>query len=90
MVTAASVQDRDGANSLLAICRHQCSRSRYIWADGAYADPLVDWVRVLRPRRLSRLEMTKRFDAAKALEVIPKRWMVESSHSSYPSPDTCL
>src|SRR5687768_15488682 len=51
VVTAASVQDRDGAKPLLALLRHKYARVRHIWADGAYAGPLVDWVRALRPQR---------------------------------------
>jgi putative transposase len=35
VVTAASVQDRDGAKQLLEILRHQYARLRHIWADGA-------------------------------------------------------
>jgi putative transposase len=77
VVTAASVQDRDGAKQLLAILRHKYSRLRRIWADGAYAGPLVDWVKVLRPPRPIRLEITKRSDAIKGFVVIPKRWIVE-------------
>ena len=77
VVTAASVQDRDGAKPVLAVLRHQFSRLRRIWADGAYAGPLVDWVWSLRPWRKVRLEITKRSDTAKGFEVIPKRWIVE-------------
>lgn len=77
VVTAASVQDRDGAKQLLEILRHQCSRLRHIWADGADAGPLADWVRALRPQRPIRLEITKRSDRAKGFVVIPNRWMVE-------------
>jgi putative transposase len=76
-VTAASVQDRDGAQQVLAVLRHQCSRLRHIWADGAHAGALVDWVWSLRSRRKVRLEITKRSDAAKGFAVIPKRWIVE-------------
>jgi putative transposase len=50
---------------------------RHIWADGAYAGPLVDWVRALRPQRPIRLEITKRSDRLKGFVVIPKRWIVE-------------
>jgi putative transposase len=50
---------------------------RHIWADGAYAGPLVDWVKALRPQRLIRLEITKRSHLAKGFVVIPKRWIVE-------------
>jgi putative transposase len=77
VVTAASVQDRDGAKQLLAILRHQYWRLRHIWADGAYAGPLVDWVRALRPQRPIRLEIAKRCDTIQGFVVIPKRWIVE-------------
>jgi putative transposase len=77
VVTAASVQDRDGAKQILDILRHKFSRLQHIWADGAYAGPLVDWVRTLRPQRPIRLEMTQRSDAIKGFVVIPKRWIVE-------------
>ena len=77
VVTAASGPDRDGAKQVLAVLRHQFSRRRHIWADGAYAGALVDWVWSLCSRRKVRLEITKRSDTAKGFEVIPKRWMVE-------------
>jgi putative transposase len=77
VVTAANVQDRDGAKSVLAVLRHKFSRLRHIWADGAYAGSLVDWVRELRRYRPIRLEITKRSDAVKGFVVIPKRWVVE-------------
>jgi putative transposase len=76
-VTAASVQDRDGAKPLLDILRHKYWRRRHIWADGASVGPLVDWVRARRARRPIGLEMTKRADALKGLAVTPKRWIVE-------------
>jgi putative transposase len=77
VVTAANVQDRDGAKSILAVLGHKFSRLRHIWADGAYAGPLVDWVRALRPQWPIRLEITKRSDRIKGFVVIPKRWIVE-------------
>jgi putative transposase len=77
VVTAASVQDRDGAKQLLDILRHRFSRLRQLWADGAYAGPLVSWVRALLPQRPIRLEITKRSDKTKGFIVIPKRWIVE-------------
>jgi putative transposase len=77
VVTAASVQDRDGAKQVLAVLRHKFSRRRRIWADGAYAGALVDWVWSLRSWRKVHLEITKRSDTAKGFEVIPKRWIVE-------------
>ncbi len=77
VVTAASVQDRDGAKQLLRGIRPRFSRLRHIWADGAYAGPLVEWVKALRPHRPIRLEMAQRTDAIKGFVVIPKRWIVE-------------
>ena len=77
VVTAASVQDRDGAKQVLEVLRHQFSRLRRIWADGAYAGALVDWVWSLRSWRKVRLEITKRSATAQGFEVIPKRWVVE-------------
>ena len=41
VVTAANGQDRDGAKSLLEVLRHQFSRLRLTWADGAYAGDLL-------------------------------------------------
>lgn len=77
VVTAASVQDRDAAKQLLEMLRHRYMRLRHIWADGAYAGPLVEWVKRLRPQRPIRLEIIKRSDVAKGFVVIPKRWIVE-------------
>jgi putative transposase len=77
VVTAASVQDRDGAKRLRAILWQQFSRLRRSWADGAYAGALVDWVWALRPWRPIRLEITRRSKTAQGFEVIPKRGIVE-------------
>jgi putative transposase len=77
VVTAASVQGRDGAKQLLDLLRRKYGRLRHIWADGAYAGPLVDWVRTLRPQRPIRLEIAKRCHRIEGFVVIPKRWVVE-------------
>jgi putative transposase len=77
VVTAASVQDRDGAKQLLAILRHQFSRLQLIWADQAYAGALVTWVWALRPWRKVRLEIVKRPAEAQGFQLLPKRWIVE-------------
>jgi len=77
VVTAASVQDRDGAKSPLEVLRHQFSRLRRIWADQAYAGPLVDWVRGLHIHRPMYLEIVPRSSVAKGFTVLPKRWIVE-------------
>ena len=77
VVTAASVQDRDGAVSLLDVLRHRFSRLRVIWADQAYAGELIAWVWGLRPWRKVRLEIVKRPDGIKGFLLLPKRWIVE-------------
>jgi putative transposase len=77
VVTAANVQDSDGARQLLEGIRPTFSRLRHIGADGAYAEPVVDRVKALRPQQPLRLGITKRSGAIKGLVVIPKLWIVE-------------
>jgi putative transposase len=77
VVTAASVQDRDGAMSMLADLRHRFSRMRLIWADQAYAGDLVAWLWSLRPWRNIRLAIVKRPEGIKGFLLLPKRWIVE-------------
>jgi putative transposase len=77
MVTAASVQDRDGAMQLLDVRRHTCSRLRLIWADQAYAGDLIAWLWALRPWRNIRLDMVRRPEGTKGFLLLPKRWIVE-------------
>jgi transposase len=80
VVTAASVQDRDGALSLLASLRHHFSRLRLIWADQAYAGDLAAWLWGLRPWRKVRLAIVRRPEGITGFLLLPQRWMVESSH----------
>ena len=54
VVTAASVQDRDGARLLFQRLSGACKKLRLIWVDGAYRGQLMEWVAshmrfVLRP-----------------------------------------
>jgi putative transposase len=77
VVTAASVQDRDGAMQLLDVLRHTFSRLRLIWADQAYAGDLIPWLWTLRPWRKIRLAIVKRPEGTKGFLLLPKRWIVE-------------
>jgi putative transposase len=77
VVTAADVQDRVGATSLLDVLRHRFARLCVIWADQAYAGDLIAWVWALRPRRRVRLEIVKRPEGIKGFLLLPKRWIVE-------------
>jgi putative transposase len=76
-VTAASLQDRDGAKLLLPRIAHPFSQVRLIWADGASVGDLVVWVWALRPRRNVRIEIVQRPEGAKGFQLLPKRWVVE-------------
>ena len=74
LVTAASVQDRDGARPLLEQLAAACRRVRLVWADGGYAGTLLDWART---RFTITLEIVKRTDDMKGFVVLPRRWVVE-------------
>ena len=76
-VLPADVQDRDGAKAVLGALKAPFCWVKKVWADGAYAGPLVEWVAGLRSRRPVELEIVKRSDDAVGFEVIAKRWIVE-------------
>ncbi|MEU1599889.1 transposase [Streptomyces sp. NPDC005708] len=48
LVTAANVQDRDGARPALEFLRDLYERIVLVWADGGYAGRLVDWAKERR------------------------------------------
>ena len=76
LVTAASVQDRDGAKPLLWNLRKAFPSVRLAWADGGYAGKLVAWARTkLRPKLT--LEIVRRPDDLHSFQVLPRRWVVE-------------
>lgn len=74
IVTAASVQDRDGARPLLDQLIASCRRIRLVWADGGYAGKLLDWART---RLKITLQIVKRSNTATGFVVLPRRWVVE-------------
>ncbi len=45
VVTAASVQDRDGAKLVLKKVKAQFSPLQLLWAEGAYKGHVIDWVK---------------------------------------------
>jgi len=77
MITAAAVQDRHAAKTLIQFLAAMCGRLQLIWADGGYLGALAQWVRRLRPFGKLRLEIVRRCDRAKGFEVLPKRCIVE-------------
>lgn len=74
VVTAASVQDRDGARTLLRRLPGACKKLRRIWVDGGYRGQLLDWV---AKHCRCRLQVVLRSDAQKGFVVLPRRWVVE-------------
>jgi DDE family transposase len=70
IVTAASVQDRDGAFRLLALLRERFSTISLIWADGGYAGRLVSWA--CQVLALS-VTIIKRSDDTTGFAVVPRR-----------------
>jgi putative transposase len=77
VVTAANVQDRDAAMTLLDPLRSKFARLRLIWADQAYGGDLLVWVWALRPWRTLRLDIVKRPEGTPGFLLLPKRWIVE-------------
>lgn len=77
MVTAANVQDRDGARTLLSILTNKFRRLRVIWADGAYAGTLPTWVPGLRKWGKVRVEIVRKAKGQRGFAVVPWRWIVE-------------
>lgn len=74
VVTGASTQDRDGARILFRKVKQQFSRLQHIWADGAYAGTLIDWV---KEQCEWVLEVVSRSPDTKGFQVLPRRWVVE-------------
>jgi putative transposase len=73
LVTAASVQDREGAKELLLKLRKQLQTVQLIWADSGYSGALVSWV---KEHIRAILLIVKRLKAA-GFHVLPRRWVVE-------------
>jgi putative transposase len=74
VVHAASLQDRDGAKLVFARIKGQFTRLKLIWADGAYAGQLVEWVKNTCGWLL---EIVRRNQGAKGFQLLPRRWVVE-------------
>ena len=74
VVTAANVQDRDGARLVLALLKDRFPRLVLIWADAAYAGQLIEWVASFANWVLC---IVKKPDGQRGFAVQPKRWIVE-------------
>ena len=74
VVSAASVQDRDGAKLVFLKIKDTIERLCLIWADGAYAGDLIDWVKDECGWKLEKKRGPK---GAKGFVVRPWLWIVE-------------
>jgi len=82
LVTAGSVQDRDGGRVLLRMLFERIKKSKFsrwcrlklIWADGAYRGELVDWVKRTWGWTL---DIVQKLAGQRGFQVLPKRWIVE-------------
>lgn len=74
IVHGADVQDRDGARLVVKIASKSLPKLQIVWADGAYAGQLIEWVKQTCGWLLT---IVKRSDDATGFEVLPKRWIVE-------------
>lgn len=74
VVTAASVQDRDGGLRLLVRLRERLSTVALVWADGGYAGRLVTFAATVLAITVT---VVKRCDDLAGFKVIPRRWVVE-------------
>jgi transposase len=78
LVTAASLQDRDGGRLVLDRARMKMPSIALVWADGGYPGGCVDFA-----RRLLRITVTivKKPEGQRTFEVLPRRWVVERTLS---------
>lgn len=78
LVTAASVQDRDGGRAVLARANGAMPSLGLVFADGGYAGKLVDWAK--RRLRLV-LDIVRKPEGQRGFAVLPRRWVVERTLS---------
>lgn len=80
-VTAANVQDRDGARELLGNFYRaffESFRLKRIWADAGYGGALIAWTQMAFAWVL---EIVRRDRQQTGFAVLPKRWLVERTFS---------
>ncbi len=74
VVHPANIQDRDGARLAMMRLVGRFPRLKRVWADGAYAGKLVQWVRNVCGWDL---ELVRRPPGQHTFEILPRRWIVE-------------
>ncbi len=78
LVSAASLQDRDGGRRVLDRARMAMPSIALVWADGGYAGQLVAWV--AQHLRIV-LDIVRKPAGQQGFEVLPRRWVVERTLS---------
>ncbi len=78
MVTAASVQDRDGGRGVLKALHSALSSVRHVFADGGYRGQLVA---VAKSAWGIVVEVVKKPAEQIGFAVLPRRWVVERTFS---------
>jgi transposase len=78
LVTAASLQDRDGGRLVLSRARIAMPSIVLVWADGGYAGRLVAFARQFL--RMT-LQIVRKPAGQCTFEVLPRRWVVERTLS---------
>ena len=73
-VTAASVQDRDGARPVVTQVMAEHPTIAHAWADSAYSSSFQDWA--AKEHGLS-VEIVSKLEGQKGFKVQPRRWVVE-------------
>jgi transposase len=74
LVTAASVQDRDGGRRVLDRTKMAMPSLAVVFAEGGYAGRLVAWAR--RVLRIV-IDIVRQSDGQRGFAVLPRRWVVE-------------
>lgn len=78
LVTAASLQDRDGGRLVLDRARMKMPSIVLVWADGGYAGKLVAFAK--HYLRIA-VEIVKKPEDQRGFAVLPRRWVVERTLS---------
>ena len=74
MVTAASVEDRDGGESLLLRAPKIAESLKKLWTDQKYRGAFVEW---MQDDYAIDVEVVKKDDGQVGFVVLPRRWVVE-------------
>jgi transposase len=75
VVLAASVQDRDGANTAL-LHMYLAAPIRFVYADGGFGGKLLHWATsILR----TSLHIVRKPEGQQGFAVIPRRWAVQQT-----------